>query len=306
VSIRTRVCLLAGAAGALFVAASTAVSQPESAPPPPAPAEDAGTAEPARRPMVRARLERRLDEVEREKARLEEAIAAIDRGETPRDIWQALRPRPDGQVDRPLRPVRPSPKPQGGPPFDRPAVPDELRDTAERGPRGEGRGEGDVRLFVRDRLPRLDTLLEQMEERDPESARFLFERIAPRLREAMAVHAEDPELADLKLAELQASLDVLSAADAVRRIGPGAPEAELAPLRAELEAALGRQFDARAARTDVEIQRLRMRLAELERERSARVADRDEEIRTVADRMIRRATGGPRREGRPDDAPTDD
>jgi hypothetical protein len=235
------------------------------------------------RTAMRERLERRLNETNRIRDRLEAAIKQIDQGATLDDVRAGVFipgefRRPPGEKDRGdasrLEGRRSGPeRADGGPP-------PEDRRGGPPGPREGGDPAADRRLVMgfleRYDPPMAERIKALLNDRPDDAGRWLG-RLAPRIRELMA--EKDDELRDLRIAEFRNGQSIM---DAARRLGesmrdPAAPE-QAEKTRAELREALGRQFDLRAKVHEREIAVLESRVRELRAELDEQTGKRDSYI----------------------------
>ncbi len=293
--------------------------------------------------LLRERLVRQRQDLARAQTLMDEAIARLDKGEPIADLLRELNAlrlglrggggpggppgRRDGGLgddDRmgegPREGGRGGPR-EGG------------REAGREGGREGGRGEGaddvlmDIRPgdaltdaqrerimgFLRETAPRFAGKLDELHSADSKTADRLLVRMAPRIREAMAVRRRDPELFELRLDEIRGGFAVIEAVKAYRdaKASPEEGRAErVAQAEAAARAALVAQFEQRRALEAHEMKTMAARLEERRREFDSRGAERD----AVIDRLIERLRenkplpdGPPRRgpEGRPGDRPND-
>ncbi len=243
---------------------------------------------------MKARLERRLEEITREQARLREAIEKLNKGEAIGELERGMQPgRRPGRLEG-LRGERPEGRPEGRP--------DERGEN--RGPRGEAlKGEGprgeptpeerdQMMAILRDAMPSLAKRIEEAQKTDPEAGRRLLGRWAPRLREAAQLREREPKLFELRVSELREGWKVLEAARNARELGRTSHDGEdkIAERRTkaqdELKAALAGQFDARLALQVHEVEMLSKRLEELNKRLADQKASREERVKETAERIL--------------------
>jgi predicted DsbA family dithiol-disulfide isomerase len=126
-------------------------------------------------------------------------------------------------------------------------------------------------------------------------------RLAPRLRDAARLKDSDPELFDLRLAEIRVGMDVIDAIRALRHAqeqGQGVDQAA-----AKVREQLVRQQDIRDRMTTHEIRAMSARLDEMKADAEKRKAGSDARIDEMVRRLLERREPGDRREpggrGRP-------
>lgn len=281
--------------------------QPDEAPPPPPAARESGEApegerEPGRRgaavsdPVImRARLVRMIESLDARRERLASAVTMLDEGASPQDVWTTIRERGGrgGWDDRESRAERRPP-----PRSDMRRADTEEPDQAD-GPGKRPEGFGFVRLseaqytelraMIRTHLPQIDEGLAELEERDPEAARAIVGRLAPRLLEVRAVREHDGELAAIRLEEIRTGAEVIDVMSKIHKAAREGDDAAVESLRGELRTAVERQFDARAKAAVHEIEAMEARLRELREAFEARQDERDAEVDAAVERAMRRA-----------------
>lgn len=250
--------------------------------PPPRVVPDRATSaglDPAR---LREALERRRDMAEAMRARMDEALNRLDRGEA---------------IDPDLIEIRP---PWGGP-----------NDNWADGPRGArvGRPEGRenpvgrpgesggvsqeeiVRLrgFVDENLPLLAERLRASERMDPQAAQRMIARIAPRLREAIESRVRSPEVFRIRVAELEQGFQVLELARRTRRIveTEGAESEEAIAAMATFREHATAHYDTQIRLQRAEVAELESRLLELRAEIDRRTSQREAEIDARVEDVLR-------------------
>jgi hypothetical protein len=240
---------------------------------------------------LRARLQQKLDDLRLLEGELRGAIDRLDAGasagDTLREVdWQAMR-----RVSEGLRDGR---RWLGGP---RVAGGDGVGPLAARAGQGTVASAEDrqrMRELLRDELPDIADRLDELEKSEPDKARELLSRVAPRLREARAVKARDPELHRLKLDELRGGLAVLGAMRAWREADrlPDGPDAEQRRAEASerLRSAIDQHYDQRLRVAQREAASLRDRLERAQADIAKRSSNKGQ---TVADIMSRIERGEP-------------
>lgn len=231
---------------------------------------------------LRLRLERRLEFVREQERRMEQALRVLDRGGS---VSEAVRVSREGAAD-----------PESG----RPEIRDRILD-------------GDRERFMallKEHVPGLHERLTTLRAERPEAADEMLARMGGLLLDAVREKMEDDELGTARLNELRASWQVLDVVHRIRgamdREGDGAARR----MRPELETAIAAQLKAKTELANLELSRLRDRVAELE-SRTLRTVSADEAaISALADRIteraVRRGNGKTlRRDGeRPAERPT--
>lgn len=251
------------------------LSQPGEDAPPPTPTEPAPLVDPG---VFRERLERRMEELDRQRERMQRAMARLEAGEAPsrvmrellgpgmareggfgRDAGNGRGPGGDAQPVRPFRDRFNGPGPNGGPPGgDFPGA--GLPLSGEERERALG--------IIQERLPSIHERLTRLRELDPVAAERMLDRLTPRLREAFNAMRRDPEQFELRARELESGLAVFDASMALRRLfaaGEMAGE-RVDAARGALREALGAQHDARLALQQHQIASLEKELARVRAE----------------------------------------
>lgn len=165
--------------------------------------------------------------------------------------------------------------------------------------------------FLKENAPRFAAKIEDLQNADPKTADRLFVRMAPRIREAMAVRRRDPELFELRLDEIRGGFAVIEAVKAYRdaKSSPeNGREARVAQAEAAAREALIAQFEQRRALEAHEIRTMGTRLEERRRDFDSRGTERDAIIERLITRLRENKPlpdGPPRRgpEGRPGGEP---
>lgn len=269
---------------------------------------------PVRAEVLRRELEARLAELQREQARVSEAVKQIDAGAAPervadsirdlREAWRrgAAQRLADGREDRPRRGEGPDGR-EGGPP-------DGLRGGPPGGPPGDGpRGEGppveltqeqrtQILAFAKEHMPELHTRFESVRLTDEAMANRILARLGPRLLETIKLKEEDPELGELRLRDIRNGAMLMHAMGALREARRQTPQdpAVVDAAAEEVSAKLAEQFDIRVDMFRLEITRLREQLANMEKEITTRLAGREGFIH---DRLAEVIRGMEREESRP-------
>ncbi|MBX3316514.1 MAG: hypothetical protein KF902_06580 [Phycisphaeraceae bacterium] len=245
-------------------------------------ASDRATSEVLDPARLRVALERRRDLAEAMRARLDEAIARLDRGEA---------------IDPDLIDNR---SPMGGP--------EEIRGDGPRGPRagrpdgreipggrpGEGGGVSHdeiqrLRGFIDENLPLLAERLRASERMDPQAAQRMIARIAPRLREALESRARSPEVFRIRVVELEQGFQLLELARRTRRIveTEGAESQEAVAAMATFREHATAHFDTQIRLQRAEVAELESRLLELRAEIDRRTSQREAEIDARVEDVLR-------------------
>ncbi|MFY7897280.1 MAG: hypothetical protein ACOVP8_13690, partial [Phycisphaerales bacterium] len=145
--------------------------------------------------------------------------------------------------------------------------------------------------FKRD-MPEVAADLEQLRATNGEMADMLFSRIGPRYFEAREARRVDPALADLRIAEIRGTVDVLRKTrayrDAVKLAADDANRTTaIATATTNLREAIARNFDERLAVQKHEAEMLAKRLEELRADIANKGERKDALVDDALDRMVR-------------------
>lgn len=167
-----------------------------------------------------------------------------------------------------------------------------------------------MRAFVDEHLPLLAERLRTIEKDDPEAPRRMLGRLAPRLREAMESQSRSPEFFQLRITELQQGFLIIESARRFRRVveTEGADSEAANAARDQFRALAIEHYDTQVRVQQMEVAELEARIAELRSEIDRKIADRDREIESRIEGLLRDGRGegdvrGPRerrREGQPE------
>jgi len=248
------------------------------------------------REAATARLQRRLEDAERQRARLADAIKRIDAGEPADEVMRELDAARLGPDDRGPRPWR------DGMGLDQRAP--ERPDRADRpGPPGAGRPtEGqagpdaeEVRAFIQQSFPELWRRFEELRRGSPEIAERHFGRFLPKVREAMELRESDPEMFEMRVEEIRGGIDAMVCVREYREAlslpeGDTARSERLAKAQGDLRRVLGEQFDLRLKLQEHELRMLSARMDSLRKEIEQKRGERDSAVNDMLERISR---GGP-------------
>lgn len=250
-------------------------------------------------------LERRRALAETALARIDEAIAKLDRGEAVDPALVEGRGPfagqgddfPDGQ--RGPRAGRADPRDEGAAPRmgpGDPGQPPSIEETRR------------LRVFIDEHLPLLAARLRDVEKHDPQAASRMIGRIAPRLREAFEARERSPEVFGLRIEELEQGFELLDAARRTRRIldTEGADSQAAADATARFRELTAAHFDTQVKLQRAEVADLEARVAELRLEIDRKTTHRDAEIdQRVAEVLRNTRPERPQGAGRPPRQGTD-
>ncbi|HEX2837523.1 MAG TPA: hypothetical protein VHN77_05295 [Phycisphaerales bacterium] len=186
------------------------------------------------------------------------------------------RPQP-GQAPGPMGPGRAG-GPGGGPGW---------------GPEGAPEDRERLMAAVERELPEFAARMKDLRKKHPQLADRMFQRLAPRVRDALRVREHDPEMFTLRIAEIKSGLSVLEAIHASRQarlLDDTAPDAasKRADAEKQLREAVGAAFDARLKIDEHEAQRLSERVNDIRAEIEKKRTDREKAV----DEIVGRAAKG--------------
>lgn len=253
----------------------------------------AGEQPPADREAMKALLTRRLEEQRRRQEMFERALNALEQGADPAKVRSELEAGGGGRRGLGAPSDRRADRIADGddpiPPRDLgPLTPEEREETLS---------------FLEEIAPRMGARIRQFLAERPEMATRILGRLRAKLADLRSLREHDPELFQLKVAEMQGAYAVMEVARRLREAsGPGAPPEEVRRARAELKEAIGLHFDHQVAVQQHEVRRLTERLERLQAQIKDRRQGRERAIeRQVEDVMNRSASEvpGERRKNRP-------
>lgn len=225
---------------------------------------------------LRARLQRRLDDVRLIGQRLEQGIAKLDAGAAPDEVMRDL-----------FAPGLPRGWEGGG---------------GWRGGGGEHRGpltdeeRERVMALIQERMPRVAAWIEEERTRDPSLIEAVATRLAPQIREIERLRERDPEGARVRTEELIATIGVMRATRLYRAaLAGGADTPQAIDARTVLRDALVAQFEARLAARQHEVAALSRRLDSLREDIDAETTGREQLIDAAIERISQAAQDAPSR-----------
>jgi hypothetical protein len=275
-------------------------------PPPPAPTSPPPAApaapqarEPEDRAALKARLERRLADTKQLEIRIDQALARLDKGDSPDavrdsiDLGHGARPARRPALGAAGAGARPDTGPAGR---DRQGRPAEKLDPAEREA---------VLVFVGQQSPETLERIKTLTRDDPAAADRTLAHLAPHVREVQA--EPDAESRELKIAEMRNGWETVSAMRKLTEtLRSGAKPEETEKASARLQDLLGTHFDLEVKIRNREISLLKDRVAEIQRELSDRLGERQKFVTERFDQFLRRAkerASQPARDSKPDAGP---
>jgi len=223
----------------------------------------------------RERLRRRLEDVRRLEARLEDLLARLDAGEDPEQLREEIYEGRRGFRSGRLR--------------------DEGRPGAWiRGDRDRARRDGDgpevdaeqVRAFVTDHLPELMERFDALREDRPDLAARLERGFSGRVAELMRLERENPEMFAVALEETRARLEIMSTVIRHRREGGVDEDA----LRAELRPLVLMQHELKLQSRRLEVEEMERRLRDLQERIEEHEQNSERLVDERVDDLVRFAT----------------
>lgn len=164
---------------------------------------------------------------------------------------------PPAQAEEPTPPGRgfgPRGRP-GGPEFERPASrPKPWSDL----PEPERR---QIERFMEEHFPRMYVELQKLKDRDEVRYARRMTRIAPQMRRIMEAMRTDPQRGALMVRERQIEFEIQQT---IARFRSARDDAEKRRIREHLEGLVGKAFDCRNERRQMEVRELEARLSELQ------------------------------------------
>lgn len=308
--------LLAAVAG-IALSAGLASAQAEQTPTPEKakrvegqPLERSAEFDPA---IVRERLVRRLVELEHETARVRNAVDKLDKGESPADIFEDLRPPVERRVEgMPFTGQRGHPGEMHGKGGEMHGTGGEMHHRAEGGPMGyktmrdrllsnepltPAERESLVQ-FLEANTPRVAAHFEELQESRPEVAELMLREVQQRMEAMREVAANDPAALESHLKSLRTDMELRQAAMDFVRARRAADEAAQAEARAAIETLVPQRVEASLADRERELAAMKERLARMEAELAAARSDPQEMIAKRLDELLLRLENAPTEEPR--------
>jgi len=259
---------------------------PQAAPDAP-PAPDAPTPE-----RLREFLAGRLERLRAEQNRLEEAVAMLDRGESPETVKQMLTPRRDGGGPEQGRfmpgerhgpgvgVAREGPGPRDQAPGGRPRIlNDELRER--------------VLNMIREKHPEAFRDLQRLREQDPQAFDRKIAEAAPRFLDAVKAQIEDPAAAESRKRMFEIGREVEETLRAIEGAEDAGAREDLVRRLREL---INEQFELRIGFQQRRLEGLERQIGQVRREIEEFQAQRDQ---LVDQRLVELIERGPApRDGR--------
>ena len=252
---------------ALVCAAPIALAQPDRAPAPRERGEDRVLSDDQRQEIAQRFIQRRLDQLEAERAKLLEAQQRLEAGDSIEDIRAEL-----GLPDPPRRDARPARRGERGPrgPFADAPPPDH----------------DELLAIVRDIDPRGARRLEGLRERSPERFKRALEDRREDLMQMREDRAEHPELFALKQSKVRAEREMFQTVREHIRSGGSAD----AQLRDKLRPLVQTQVRADIAIKAYQLTRMEQKLEEARAKVAEHEANPDAAIDERLDEVLRRVS----------------
>lgn len=226
---------------------------------------------------MRERLERRLEELRAETARLEQGLLRLQEGAPAPEVFEALRAREgEGGMRR-----------RSGPEHWRGPGPD----GAEHAMDAERRAR--VERFIAERAPQMRDRMAELRERRPEIADRMEHEMRARMDGMMALAEKDPAMFELRMEGVRAEMELRQAAlDYAMAKREGADQAGIDGAVRALEEVVARRTEIALREREVEIAHMETRLTQAREELTRQRADiqalvnrRLDELMTRIERM---------------------
>lgn len=250
---------------------------------------------------LKQRLQRRLEENQKSSDRLKAAIEKLEKGGNAEEILRELdmgRSARDGG-----REGGPGFGPEGGP-RDGGRMPGGP-EGGPGGPGGMGRpSDGNtpsgpvtkeemeaIHRFIGKHMPKVAERMKAFSSLEPDAAERLTMRMAPRIRDLMALERPEPKLFGHRLDEMRAGFEIIASSrelsDLVRNKGS---EKDIAEAQGRIKDAVRARVEAQMKGQEAEIESLAKRVESLRQQLSERTASKDTRIDEEAKRVIERAS----------------
>lgn len=248
----------------------------------------------ADRAALRARIERRLAEMRTIQARLEDALRRLEQGEATENVRLAVEPgqgmrrsgRPEGESGRLVLRRAGPPGPEPPPPHvDVPPRPLPREAVIE---------------FVERHNPALGERLRHALQEHPQTVERILARLEPHVRELLA--ERDPQTRELRLEEMRLGWQTMETVQRLSETMRREPDSEQAvqQIAEHLRELLERQFDVQLQLRQRELAVLEERLAQVRRDISERVSEREAFVQRRLEQAMRLARERASRPGRID------
>lgn len=247
---------------------------------------------------LRDRLNRSIIRSQQILERSKAALEKLDAGASPSEVLSDM--KIEGIAHNPVREPQPAPNADNG----RPGGPNPEGNPAnKRSLTPEDREE--LHAFLQVHFPDLWKSLEQVIGFNPRSADSLLVQIAPQIREIMYLRDTQPELASIKIEEMQIGLAFVDSMQQYRQVmnTPESSASEKADALTTLRELAAQRFDVQLRAKQFEIQQLEARLDELKGSVDEILSRRQDEIERVVNAAMRnprnrtRENTGSRRDG---------
>ncbi|MDF1808402.1 MAG: hypothetical protein P1U42_01770 [Phycisphaerales bacterium] len=218
---------------------------------------------------LRSRLTRSISRTEKMLASHKSALEKLDAGASAQEVLEAMRLDNAGRGLNPEQ--RPAPTRRAG---------EQNKPSTDLNPKERE----ELHQFINEHFSDLSRNLELLTTADPHGADRILTQLAPQIREVLMLQATEPDLARIKIHDMQAGLNFIEASRNYRMTSnnENANESQQADALAQLHDAAAQRFDAQLNAKQFEISKLEARLDELKSAVDHLESKRSEEI----DRMI--------------------
>lgn len=216
---------------------------------------------PVNKEEMKKRLQKRLEDIEKQKERLHKAIERLDKGDAPGEVMQNL-----GEAAMAERATRP-PGGEKPSPEDRAKTIDQIKEVN----------------------PELGARVEAAFKNYPALAERTLGRLGGHTPDVKALKERDPELYELRSKELVATLDIMDRSKKLLDLLPAhaLDSKEVQAARVELREAVGRQFDARTQMQARDLKNFEQRVTKLRKELEERDTKRTEQVERSTDEVMK-------------------
>lgn len=281
----------------------------------------------ARPAIFRELLVRFRERLDAAVSKLNEGVAALDRGEAPstvrrelepagRDLRQALimlggaerADRPGGMGPDGIGPGGPGHEPGAGPIDGPPGGGMGNRRGGPDGVRGPGGGMGmggdrpltdearqRVRALIQEHRPQMLARIDELAKNDQRASDRIIASLAERMHELAEVRERDPEMFGLRADELENTVSIMSVIGKIAKAKRENATAEAQkPLEDELRTLMGAQFDLRLSMQRKQIADMRARADRMQQGLDKQAGDRERLVNEKFNEVLRNAERGPK------------
>lgn len=225
---------------------------------------------------LRIRLVRMIERGEEMAVRGQAALEKLDAGAPATEVLEELR-----GSDEPRRARGES----------RPDTPSQRNPNDRRSRPGGDEDRQAIQQFLQTEFPKLWTKFEPFLRQDPRDADRLLGRMAPQIREILALRDSHPELAKIKTAQMRTGLEFGEAARLYRLVlsNPDSTQSDREEALGEIRSHAEARFDAELEAKQLEIDRLEARLNQLRDSVTQLEQRREQEVDQMVDLAHRNA-----------------